>query len=77
MQRTMLNGEPIRQGLCPNADEVVPQHLIPLRFSQNHMMVTVSYIDGSVLTFLFDRSTTIVDLIIIVSRAGTVQKVVL
>ena len=77
MQRAMLNGEPTRQGFRPNADGVAPQHLIPLRFSQNHATVSVAYRDGAVLTFLFDRSTTIVDLMTMVSRAGTVRKVVL
>jgi threonine synthase len=77
MQRTMLNGEPIRQGLCPNADGVVPQHLIPLRSSQNHITVAVSYRDGAVLTFLIERATPIVDLMAMISRAGTVRKVVL
>ena len=77
MQRTMLNGEPTRQGFHPNADGVVPQHLIPLRFSQKHAPVSVAYRDGAVLTFLFDRSTPIVDLMAMISRAGTVQKVVL
>ncbi|WP_075322225.1 hypothetical protein [Acidithiobacillus albertensis] len=77
MQRTTLNGEPIRQGFHPNANEVVPQHLIPLKFSQKHAPVSVAYRDGAVLTFLFDRSTPIVDLMAMISRAGTVQKVVL
>ena len=77
MQRSMLNGEPLRRGFHPNADWVVPQHLTPLRSSQNHINVAVSYRDGAVLTFLFDRSTTVVDLMAMVSRAGTVRKVVL
>ena len=77
MQRAMLNGESTRQGFRLNADGVVPQHLIPLRFSQNHATVSVAYRDGAVLTFLFDRSTTIVELVTMVSRAGTVRKVVL
>ena len=77
MQRAMLNGEPTRQGFRPNADGVAPQRLIPPRFSQNHATVSVAYRDGAVLTFLFDRSTPIVDLMAMVSRAGTVRKVVL
>ncbi|MHB1280293.1 MAG: hypothetical protein ACYCYL_03545 [Acidithiobacillus sp.] len=39
--------------------------------------VFVLYRDGAVLTFLFDRSTTVVDLMTMISRAGTVRKVVL
>ncbi|MBE7564192.1 hypothetical protein HF669_04075 [Acidithiobacillus thiooxidans] len=77
MQRTTLDDEPIRQGFHPNADGVVPLHLIPLRFTQKHAPVSVAYRDGAVLTFLFDRSTPIVDLMAMISRAGTVQKVVL
>ena len=77
MQRAMHNGEPIRQRVRPNADGAVPQHLIHPRSSQNHATVSVAYRDGAVLTFLFDRSTPIVDLITMVSRAGTVQKMVL
>lgn len=73
----MLNGESTRQGFRPNADGVVPQHLIPPRSSQNHATVSVAYRDGAVLTFLFDRSTTIVDLMTMASRAGAVRKVVL
>ena len=45
--------------------------------TQGQSKVFVLYRDGAVLTFLFDRSTTIVDLITMVSRAGTVQKMVL
>ncbi|MGE0047509.1 MAG: hypothetical protein AB7T01_01030 [Acidithiobacillus sp.] len=77
MQRAMLNGEPARQGIRPNADRVAPLHLTPHRSPQNPSTVAVSYRDGAVLTFLFDRSTTIVELVTMVSRAGTVRKVVL
>lgn len=45
--------------------------------TQGQSKVFVLYRDGAVLTFLFDRSTTIVDLVTMVSRAGTVRKVVL
>ncbi len=41
------------------------------------MPVAVSYHDGAVLTFLFDRSTPIADLAGLIARAGTVRKVVL
>ena len=74
MQRAMHNGEPIRQRFRPNADGAAPQHP---RSSQNHATVSVAYRDGAVLTFLFDRSTTIADLVTMVSRAGAVRKVVL
>jgi hypothetical protein len=77
MQRAILNGEPIRQGFRPNVDRVIPQHLTPRKSSQNPATVSVAYRDGAVLTFLFDRSTTIVDLMTMVSRAGTVRKVAL
>ncbi|MBU2720674.1 hypothetical protein HF563_15155 [Acidithiobacillus ferridurans] len=77
MQRAMLNDELTKQGVRPNADGVVPQQLIPLRSSQNHATVSVNYRDGAVLTFLFDRSTPIVDLMAKVARAGAVRKVVL
>jgi hypothetical protein len=73
----MLNGETPRQGFRPNADVVVLQHLISLRYSQVPATVSVAYHDGAVLTFLFDRSTTIADLMTMVSRAGTVRKVML
>lgn len=45
--------------------------------TQGQSKVFVLNRDGAVLTFLFDRSTTIVDLVTRVSRAGTVRKVVL
>ena len=77
MQRAMLNGEPTRQGFRPNGGGVVPQHLTPHRSPQNPSTVAVSYHDGAVLTFLFDRSTTIMDLVSMISRAGPVRKVVL
>ena len=39
--------------------------------------VAVSYRDGAVLTFLFDRATPIRDLSALIRRAGQVRKVVL
>lgn len=77
MQRAMLNGELLGQEFHSNENGVAPQHLVPLRSSQNHMAVAVSYRDGAVLTFLVDRATPIVDLMAMISRAGTVRKVVL
>ena len=77
MRRAMLNGEPTRQGFRPNGGGVVSQHLTPNRSTQNPSTVAVSYRDGAVLTFLFDRSTTIMDLVSMISRAGPVRKVVL
>ena len=77
MQRAMLNGEPISQGFRPDENGVIPHRLAPRTSSQNPATVAVAYRDGAILTFLFDRSTTIVDLVTMVSRAGTVRKVVL
>ena len=77
MRRAMLNGEPTRQGFRPNGGGVVPQHQTPHKSPQNPSTVAVSYRDGALLTFLFDRSTTIVDLVAMISRAGPVRKVVL
>ena len=45
--------------------------------TQGQSKVFVLYCNGVVLAFLFDRSTPIVDLMAMVSRAGTVRKVVL
>lgn len=39
--------------------------------------VDVAYTDGTVLTYLFPRSTRIVDLVSMIARAGRVRKVVL
>ena len=77
MQRAMLNDKPVRQGIHPYADRVASLHLAPLNSHQNPSTVSVTYRDGAVLTFLFDRSTPIVDLMTMISRAGTVRKVVL
>ena len=55
----------------------VPQSPRIRSASRMPMPVAVSYRDGAVLTFLFDRSTTIVDLATLIARAGTVRKVVL
>lgn len=77
MQRAMLNGEPVRQWIRPNADRAEPLHLTPLNSHQNPSTIVVLYRDGAVLTFLFDRSTPIVDLMAMVARAGAVRKVVL
>ena len=77
MQRAMLDGEPIRQRYRSNGDGVVAHRLAPRSSPQNPATVAVSYRDGAVLTFLFDRSTTIVDLVGMISRAGRVRKVVL
>lgn len=77
MQRARLNGESTKQGFRPNADRVAPQHLTHLNSYQNPSTIAVLYRDGAVLTFLFDRSTTIVDLVAMIGRAGTVRKVAL
>ena len=69
MHNAILNGIPFR-GRRQGPSGQQPQSLPPLP-------VTVSYRDGAVLTFMFDRSTTIVDLATLIARAGTVRKVVL
>ena len=77
MQRASITGEPTTNGFCSNGVQVA-QHLTP-RYSlrQHPSRVTVSYRDGAVLTFLFDRSTAIVDVRAMISRAGQVRKVIL
>ncbi len=42
-----------------------------------HVRVDVAYADGSSLSFIFSRSTRIVDLKEQIARAGRVQKVIL
>ena len=69
MHNAILNGIPFR-GRRHGPSGQQPQYLPSLP-------VTVSYRDGAVLTFLFDHSTTIVDLATLIARAGTVRKVVL
>ena len=69
MHNAILHGIPFR-GRRHGPSGQQPQSLPSLP-------VTVSYRDGAVLTFLFDRSTTIVDLATLIARAGTVRKVVL
>jgi hypothetical protein len=69
MHNAILNGIPFR-GRRQGPSGQQPQSLPPLP-------VTVSYRDGAVLTFLFDRSTPIADLAGLIARAGTVRKVVL
>ncbi len=44
---------------------------------QSYTTLAVQYRDGLTLTYLFDRSTRIVDLMAAISRAGRVRKVVL
>lgn len=44
---------------------------------RTHMPVAVSYRDGAVLTFLFERSMSIAELSALIVRAGSVRKVVL
>ncbi|EGQ61558.1 hypothetical protein GGI1_07357 [Acidithiobacillus sp. GGI-221] len=55
----------------------VPQSPSAHSSPRTPMPVAVSYHDGAVLTFLFDRSTPIADLAGLIARAGTVRKVVL
>lgn len=77
MQRATLNGELISQRFHPNVDRAFPYPLSIHKSSWNPATVSVIYRDGAILTFLFDHTTTIVDLMTMVSRAGTVRKVVL
>lgn len=77
MQRASINGEPTTNGFRPNggrATQGLTPHISP---RQHPSRVTVSYRDGAVLTFVFDRSTTIVDLRAMINRAGQVRKVIL
>lgn len=69
MHNAILNGIPFR-GRRQGPSGQQPQSLPPLP-------VTVSYRDGAVLTFLFDRATPIRDLSATIRRAGPVRKVVL
>jgi len=43
---------------------------------QRHIQIAVQYRDGLVLTFLFERSVRVIDLMAAISRAGWVSKVV-
>ncbi len=77
MQRASITGEPTNNGFRPNSGRVA-QRLTPRHpLHQHPSRVTVSYRDGAVLTFLFDRSTAIVDVRAMISRAGQVRKVIL
>ena len=55
----------------------VPQSPSAHSSPRTPMPVAVSYHDGAVLTFLFDRSITITDLNAMIGRAGGVRKVIL
>lgn len=75
--QALINGEPTTNGFRPNGGRAT-QRLTPRTPSRQHpSRITVSYRDGAVLTFLFDRSTTIVDLRAMINRAGQVRKVIL
>ena len=77
MQRATINDEPASIGPGSSNDRVV-RGLTPYTSPrQNPSSVVVSYRDGAVLTFLFDRSTTITDLNAMIGRAGQVRKVIL
>jgi len=77
MQRASINGEPTTKGFRLNSGGVAQQLTPRISPHQHPSRVTVSYRDGAVLTFLFDRSMTIVDLRAMISRAGQVRKVIL
>jgi len=77
MQSVLFPGIPGGQGRCSRKNRVALPRFSPRRSPQHPAVVPVAYRDGAVLTFLFDRSTTIVDLMAMVSRAGQVRKVVL
>ena len=76
MQWATIHGEPASIGLGSRNDRV--QGLTPHTSPRHNMSaVVVSYRDGAVLTFLFDRSTIITDLNAMIGRAGQVRKVIL
>jgi len=77
MQDAMFHGMPDRQGHRPDVNGAFSHRLSPRKSPQQPAAVPVTYRDGAVLTFLFDRSTTIAELMAMVSRAGSVRKVVL
>ncbi|MBU2789709.1 hypothetical protein MQE22_12870 [Acidithiobacillus sp. YTS05] len=71
MQNAIRKGIPFHQGpreAQGKSGQPRPAEPIP---------VAVSYRDGAVLTFLFDRATPIRDLSALIRRAGQVRKVVL
>lgn len=77
MQRATIHSEPANIGPDSRNDRVargLTPHTSP---RHNPSAVVVSYRDGAVLTFLFDRSTTITDLNAMIGRAGQVRKVIL
>jgi hypothetical protein len=77
MQNATLKGGPGKQGIHRHTGRVTVQSPVSLISRKNPSTVTVSYRDGALLSFLFDGSTTIVELVSIINRAGTVRKVAL
>ncbi|MGC9217279.1 hypothetical protein [Acidithiobacillus sp.] len=77
MQSAMFKGETSQARVSSPCETDSPPESRLLISRQNPSTVAVSYHDGAVLTFLFDRSTTIVDLVAMIGRAGMVRKVVL
>jgi len=72
----MHNGIPFRQGIRSSQGKP-DQQTLDCSSPLTSVLVDVSYRDGAVMTFLFDRSTTIVDLATTIARAGSVRKVAL
>ena len=77
MQSAMFKGETSQARVSSLYEMDYLSESRPSISRQNLSTVTVSYRDGALLTFLFDRSTTIMDLVSMISRAGPVRKVVL
>jgi hypothetical protein len=77
MQSAMFKDKTSQARVSPPCRTDYPSESRPSISRQNPSTVTVSYRDGALLTFLFDRSTTIVDLVAMIGRAGPVLKVVL
>ena len=77
MQSVMFKGETSQARVSSPCETDYPSESRLLISPQNPSTVTVSYRDGALLTFLFDRSTTIMYLVSMISRAGPVRKVVL
>ncbi|MDA8154244.1 hypothetical protein [Acidithiobacillus acidisediminis] len=71
MQNAIRKGIPFHQGHREAQGKSVQPRLA------EPIPVAVSYRDGAVLTFLFDRATPIRDLSALIRRAGQVRKVVL
>ncbi len=82
-----METEMIANQTCPGrpkgyleADHMALSSAVPSRTlipQQSHIQIAVQYRDGLALTFLFERSDRVSDIMAAVSRAGQVLKVVL